>query len=106
MGGILSKSGLSDETYIPASFFPTQYEPSLRSGFQGAEEGMTLAVDASPSTSSSSSTSIVIVSCGMFTPSPSLSSLLVHCFALNIEDCKQGGIVDDNWDIHNPFGTI
>ncbi|WOK97472.1 hypothetical protein Cni_G06180 [Canna indica] len=88
MRSILLKSGLSDETYVPTSF-QTQYEPSLRSGFQEAEEGMTLAVDARPSTSSSSSTSIVIVSCGMFTPAPSLSSLLVHRFALNIEDCKQ-----------------
>ncbi|WOL07484.1 hypothetical protein Cni_G16226 [Canna indica] len=89
MRGILLKSGLSDETYVPASFH-THYEPSLRSGFQEAEEVMTLTVDARPSTSSSSSTSIVIVSCGMFTPAPSLSSsLLVHRFALNIEDCKQ-----------------
>ncbi|WOL20417.1 hypothetical protein Cni_G29222 [Canna indica] len=83
MRGIFLKSGLGDETYVPASFFQTDYQPSLRSAFQEAEEGMTLAVEAllAKTDVPASSIDLVIVSCGMFAPAPSLTSLLVHRFA-------------------------
>ncbi|KAL5975108.1 hypothetical protein ACLOJK_031784 [Asimina triloba] len=80
MRGIYLKSGLSDETYAPPFIFQTDYEVKLESAIQEAEEGMFAAVDAvlAKTQLDPQKIDIVIVTCGMFTPSPSLSSRLVN----------------------------
>ncbi|KAM0932666.1 putative very-long-chain 3-oxoacyl-CoA synthase [Dioscorea sansibarensis] len=84
MRGIYLKSGLGDETYAPPFIFQTDYEARLRSAIQEAEEGMITAVDSllSKTNVSISMIDTVIVTCGMFTPSPSLASLLVNHYKL------------------------
>ncbi|OVA10610.1 FAE1/Type III polyketide synthase-like protein [Macleaya cordata] len=84
MRGIYLKSGLGDETYAPPFIFQTDYEAKLKSAVQEAEEGMFSAVDSllSKTQIDPQNIDILIVTCGMFTPVPSLSSLLINRYNL------------------------
>ncbi|XP_058074854.1 3-ketoacyl-CoA synthase 13-like [Magnolia sinica] len=84
MRGIYLKSGLGDETYAPPFIFQHDYEAKLKSAVQEAEEGMFSAVDSvlSKTQVDPLAIDIVIVTCGMFSPCPSLSSLIVNRYNL------------------------
>ncbi|KAK6938241.1 FAE1/Type III polyketide synthase-like protein [Dillenia turbinata] len=83
MRGIYLKSGLGNETYAPPFIFETgDHNAKLCSAIQEAEEGMFTSVDSllRKTQVHPSKIDIVIVTCGSFSPNPSLSSLLVnHC---------------------------
>ncbi|MQL75575.1 hypothetical protein Taro_007958 [Colocasia esculenta] len=80
MRGIYLKSGLGDETYAPAFIFESGHDACLASALQEAEEGIFAAVDAvlAQTRVDPARLDAVVVSCGMFSPSPSLTSLLVR----------------------------
>lgn len=89
MRNIYSKSGLGDDTYGPAFIFGDEknnnkYIPTLKLARQEAEEGMFSAVDLllSKTLTEPSSIDTVIVTSGGFSPSPSLSSLIVNRYKL------------------------
>ncbi|KAF8411585.1 hypothetical protein HHK36_004141 [Tetracentron sinense] len=84
MRGIYLKSGLGDETYAPPFIFQTHDEAKLESAFQEAREGMFSAVDSllTKTKIDPSHIDVLIVTCGSFSPSPSLSSLLVNHYKL------------------------
>ncbi|KAF8404474.1 hypothetical protein HHK36_009359 [Tetracentron sinense] len=80
MRGIYLKSGLGDQTYAPPFIFQTDYEAKLESAVIEAKEGMFSAVDSLLLKTQIDPRQIdaVIVTCGSFSPLPSLSSLLVN----------------------------
>lgn len=84
MSGIYHKSGLGDETYVPSFIFQNDYEAKLQSALEEAEEGMKAAVDAllAKTNVPASAIDLLIATCGMFAPCPSLTSLLVHHYRL------------------------
>ncbi|KAL5714728.1 very-long-chain 3-oxoacyl-CoA synthase [Ranunculus cassubicifolius] len=84
MRGIYLKSGLGDETYVPPFIFESTEDATLKSAIREAEEGMFTAVDSVliKTQVDPQSIDIVIVTCGSFSPAPSLSSLLVNRFNL------------------------
>ncbi|XP_010925074.1 3-ketoacyl-CoA synthase 4 [Elaeis guineensis] len=84
MRGIYLKSGLGDETYAPPFIFQYDYEAKLRSAVQEAEEGMIASVDAvlSKTHVPAAAIDLLIVTCGMFTPCPSLATVLVNHYRL------------------------
>ncbi|XP_030523388.1 3-ketoacyl-CoA synthase 11-like [Rhodamnia argentea] len=83
MRKIYLKSGLGDETYGPPFMFRAGYEEArLESAVQEAREGIFSAVDSLLAKTAVHPLDIdlLIVTCGSFSPSPSLSSLIVnHC---------------------------
>lgn len=84
MRNIYLKSGLSDDTYAPPFIFGNDNVPTLQYAIQEAEEGMFSSIDAllSKTLMDPSCIDIVIVTCGGFSPSPSLSSLIVNHYKL------------------------
>lgn len=84
MRNIYNKSGLGGETYAPPFIFEDEGVPTLKCAVQEAEEGIFSAVDAllAKTLICPSSIDIVVVTCGGFSPSPSLSSLIVHRYKL------------------------
>ncbi|KAK9110558.1 hypothetical protein Sjap_018618 [Stephania japonica] len=83
MRGIYRKSGLGDETYGPPFIFGwnnQKNEADLHSALQEAQEGMFSSIDSllSKTLMSPNDIDIVIVTCGMFNPIPSLTSILVN----------------------------
>ncbi|GFY96439.1 3-ketoacyl-CoA synthase 16 [Actinidia rufa] len=84
MRNIYLKSGLGDETYAPPFIFEDHSHPTLKCAVQEAQEGMFSAVDSLLSKAQIGPNLIdhVIVTCGSFSPSPSLSSLVVNRYKL------------------------
>ncbi|CAI9116458.1 OLC1v1017600C1 [Oldenlandia corymbosa var. corymbosa] len=85
MRNIYFKSGLGDETYGPPFIFDEENDvPTLDSAMQEAREGVFSSVDAllSKTGIDPSSIDVVIVTCGSFSPFPSLSSLIVNHYNL------------------------
>ncbi|XP_076899095.1 3-ketoacyl-CoA synthase 13-like [Bidens hawaiensis] len=80
MQNIYSKSGLGNDTYGPPFMFEENQTPSLKSALQEAEEGIFSAVDSllAKTKISPEEIDVVIVTCGSFSPSPSISSLIVN----------------------------
>ncbi|KAK9134400.1 hypothetical protein Syun_013730 [Stephania yunnanensis] len=86
MRGIYRKSGLGDETYGPPFIFESSSNHEgeeiayLHSALQEAQEGMFSSIDSllSKTHMSPHEIDIVIVTCGMFNPVPSLTSILVN----------------------------
>ncbi|XP_076914751.1 3-ketoacyl-CoA synthase 13-like [Bidens hawaiensis] len=80
MQNIYSKSGLGNDTYGPPFMFEENQTPSLKSALQEAEEGIFSAVNSllAKTKISSEEIDVVIVTCGSFSPSPSISSLIVN----------------------------
>lgn len=96
MRQIYLKSGLGDETYAPPFIFQNDYEAKLAHAIQEAEEGMFSAVDSvlAKTQIDPSQIDILIVTCGMFSPSPSLTSLIVNHYRLkpNIKTFNLSGM--------------
>ncbi|CAH9085299.1 unnamed protein product [Cuscuta europaea] len=92
MRNIYAKSGLGDETYAPQFIFDAAAEkdsccttrPTLKCALQEAEEGIFSSVDAlfAKTLIPPSSIDVVIVTCGSFSPTPSLSSLIINRYKL------------------------
>ncbi|WKA10872.1 hypothetical protein VitviT2T_028423 [Vitis vinifera] len=84
MRGIYLKSGLGDETYAPKFFFEESCEPNFEYAVDEAREGMFSAIDAllSKTRIDASRIDVVIITSGSFSPSPSLSSLVVNHYKL------------------------
>ncbi|XP_059285745.1 3-ketoacyl-CoA synthase 17-like, partial [Lycium ferocissimum] len=90
MRNIYLKSGLGDETYGPPFIFEddnnnnTNNMPTLKSANQEAQEGVFSSIDdlLAKTLIDPQSIDIVIVTCGSFSPSPSLSSLIVNRYKL------------------------
>lgn len=84
MRAIYSKSGLGDETYGPPFVFQTDYEAKLKNAVIEAEETMFTAVSSVLSKTSTHCSKIthLIVVCSMYSPSPSLASMVVNRFGL------------------------
>nr|QYJ54447.1 3-ketoacyl-CoA synthase-like protein [Delphinium elatum] len=87
MRGIYLKSGLGDETYVPPFIFQNDYEATLNSALDEAKESMFSAVDALlfKTQMDPKQIDILIVTCGSFSPSPSLSALLVNRYKFKPE---------------------
>ncbi|XP_020242635.1 3-ketoacyl-CoA synthase 11-like, partial [Asparagus officinalis] len=83
MRGIYLKSGLGDETYAPPFIFQHDYEAKYTSA-QEAEEGIVTSVDGllAKTHIDISTVDTVIATCGMFTPCPSLTSLIINHYKL------------------------
>lgn len=84
MRNIYLKSGLGDETYGPAFIFEEDGVPTLNYAMQEAEEGIFSSIDALllKTLIDPQSIDIVIVTSGSFSPTPSLSSLIVNHYIL------------------------
>lgn len=85
MRAIYRKSGLGDETYGPPFIFQNDYEAKLQYAVQEAKESMFPAADALLKKTAVDQSQIthLIVGCSMFSPAPSLSSLIVSHFGLH-----------------------
>ncbi|MQM15392.1 hypothetical protein Taro_048335 [Colocasia esculenta] len=105
MRAIYLKSGLGDETYAPPFLFG-RGDATHASGVQEAEAGMYTAVDAllSKTRVDASQIDVLVAACSMFTPCPSLTSLLVRrygcrpsvkTFNLSGMGCSAGAIAVD-----------
>ncbi|CAA7410421.1 unnamed protein product [Spirodela intermedia] len=103
---VYAKSGLGDETYAPPLIFREDYASRFPSAIQEAEEGMFSAVESLLSKTQvlPSQVDVLIVACSMFSPSPSLCSMLVHRFGFHPSiksfsfsgmGCSAGGIAID-----------
>ncbi|KAI3820324.1 hypothetical protein L1987_07869 [Smallanthus sonchifolius] len=84
MRNIYFKSGLGNDTYAPPFMFEDEQTPTLKNTVQEAEEGVFSAVDSllSKTKVSPEEIDVVIVTCGSFSPSPSISSLIVNRYGL------------------------
>ncbi|XP_056164716.1 3-ketoacyl-CoA synthase 4-like [Syzygium oleosum] len=85
MRKIYLKSGLGDETYGPPFMLRTDYEEArLESAKQEAREGIFSAVDSllAKTAVHPQAIDVLIVTCGSFSLSPSLSSLIVNRYKL------------------------
>lgn len=87
MRNIYLKSGLGDETYAPPFIFEEEGVPMLRCAVQEAEEGIFSAIDAilAKTLIDAVDIDVVVVTCGSFSPSPSLSSLIVNRYSLKTD---------------------
>lgn len=84
MRNIFRKSGLGEETYAPPFLFDEDRIPTLKYAIQEAQEGVFSSIDAllAKTLIDPSRIDIVIVTCGSFSPSPSISSLIVNHYNL------------------------
>ncbi|KAH6782446.1 hypothetical protein C2S51_007739 [Perilla frutescens var. frutescens] len=84
MRNIYHKSGLGEETYAPPFIFEEEGSPMLKCAVQEAEEGIFSAIDAllAKTLIAPLDIDVVVVTCGSFSPSPSLSSLIVNRYNL------------------------
>ncbi|PKA47621.1 putative 3-ketoacyl-CoA synthase 2 [Apostasia shenzhenica] len=82
MRAIYRKSGLGDETYGPPYIFQPDLAAKFPYAIVEADEGMSAAVASvlSKADVPSEKISTLIVACSMFSPAPSLASLLVNRF--------------------------
>lgn len=105
MRTIFLKSGLGNETYVP-SFLFEQGDPTLATAIREAEEGLFSAADAviRKTRVDPEQIDVVVVTCSMLWPAPSLSSMIVnHCklrpdvktFNLSGMGCSAGGLAMD-----------
>ncbi|KAL6493260.1 hypothetical protein OROGR_033019 [Orobanche gracilis] len=87
MRAIYLKSGLGDQTYAPPFIFEKDGVPKLQYAVQEAEEGIFSAIDKllAKTPMVPSDIDIVIVTSGSFSPSPSLSSLVVNRYKLRTD---------------------
>ncbi|XP_031117562.1 3-ketoacyl-CoA synthase 17-like [Ipomoea triloba] len=84
MRNIYAKSGLGDETYAPPFLFESDCTPTLKSAVGEAEEGIFSSIDSvlAKTLMDPMSIDVVIVTCGSFSPSPSLSAFIVNRYGL------------------------
>ncbi|VVA37012.1 PREDICTED: 3-ketoacyl-CoA synthase [Prunus dulcis] len=84
MRKIYLRSGLGDETYAPKFVFQSNPKADLESAFDEAQEGMFSSINSvlSKTNIDPSRIDCLIVTCGSFSPMPSLTSLIVNHFKL------------------------
>ncbi|CAA7408832.1 unnamed protein product [Spirodela intermedia] len=106
MRTIFLKSGLGNETYVPSFLFEQDGDPRLATAIREAEEGLFSAADAvlRKTRMDPEMIDVVVVTCSMLWPAPSLSSMIVnHCklrpdvktFNLSGMGCSAGGLAMD-----------
>ncbi|EMS48087.1 3-ketoacyl-CoA synthase 11 [Triticum urartu] len=86
---IFRKSGLGQETFAPPFIFSGKFEKTLAFAIQEAEEGLFTVVSQllAKSDVSPRDVSVLIVACSMFSPQPSLASMIVRRFKMR-DDVK------------------
>ncbi|KAL6269373.1 hypothetical protein ACE6H2_026284 [Prunus campanulata] len=84
MRKIYLKSGLGDETYAPKFVFQPNPKADLKSAMDEAQEGMFSSINSllSKTNIDPSLIDCLIVTCGSFSPMPSLTALIVNHFKL------------------------
>lgn len=93
---ILERSGLGEETYLPKALHQLPAQPSMVAAREEAEEVMFGALDTLFRNTGikPKEISILIVNCSLFSPTPSLSAMVVNKFKLrgNIRSYNLGGM--------------
>jgi 3-ketoacyl-CoA synthase len=86
---IFRKSGLGQETFAPPFIFSGKFEKTLAFAIQEAEEGLFAVVSQllAKSDVHPRDVSVLVVACSMFSPKPSLASMIVRRFKMN-DDVK------------------
>ncbi|KAM0864980.1 hypothetical protein ACQ4PT_043552 [Festuca glaucescens] len=86
---IFRKSGLGQETFAPPFIFSGKFEKTLAFAIQEAEEGLFTVVSQllAKSDVHPRDVSVLVVACSMFSPQPSLASMIVRRFKMN-DDVK------------------
>ncbi|EER98791.1 hypothetical protein BDA96_02G189600 [Sorghum bicolor] len=81
---VYSKSGLGQETFAPPFIYSGKFEKTLAFAIQEAEEGLFAVVEQllSKSDVSPGDISVLVVACSMFSPMPSLASMIVRRFKM------------------------
>nr|CAB3453207.1 unnamed protein product [Digitaria exilis] len=81
---IYSKSGLGQETFAPPFIFSGKFEKTLAYAVQEAEEGLFAVVGQllAKSDVTPADITVLVVACSMFSPMPSLASMIAHRFKL------------------------
>ncbi|KAI3447274.1 hypothetical protein Pfo_003939 [Paulownia fortunei] len=93
---VLKNSGLGDETYLPRVVFQTDYKKDLKGGREEAAALMFGAVDELFAATGirPKDIRILIVNCGVFNTTPSLSAMLINRYKLGhrIQSFNLGGM--------------
>ncbi|XP_023741701.1 3-ketoacyl-CoA synthase 4 [Lactuca sativa] len=93
---ILERSGLGEETYLPAALHAIPAVPSMATAREEAEEVMFGALDNlfNSTKINPKNIGILVVNCSLFNPTPSLSSMIVHRYKLrgNIKTFNLSGM--------------
>jgi 3-ketoacyl-CoA synthase len=81
---IYSKSGLGQETFAPPFIFSGKFEKTLAFAVQEAEEGLFAVVGQllAKADVTAADIDVLIVACSMFSPMPSLASMIAHRFKM------------------------
>ncbi|CAL5074653.1 unnamed protein product [Urochloa decumbens] len=81
---IYSKSGLGQETFAPPFIFSGKFEKTLAFAIQEAEEGLFAVVGQllAKSDVTPADIDVLVVACSMFSPMPSLASMIAHRFKM------------------------
>ncbi|KAL6655875.1 hypothetical protein ACP70R_006701 [Stipagrostis hirtigluma subsp. patula] len=81
---IYRKSGLGQETFAPPFIFSGKFEKTLAFAVQEAEEGLFAVVSQllAKSDVKPQDVTVLVVACSMFSPMPSLASMIVHRFKM------------------------
>jgi 3-ketoacyl-CoA synthase len=81
---IYSKSGLGQETFAPPLIFSGKFEKTLAFAVQEAEEGLFAVVGQllAKADVTAADIDVLIVACSMFSPMPSLASMIAHRFKM------------------------
>ncbi|GJM98995.1 hypothetical protein PR202_ga16051 [Eleusine coracana subsp. coracana] len=84
---IYRKSGLGQETYAPPFIFSGKFEKTLAFAVQEAEEGLFAAVGQllAKSDVKPAEIGVLVVACSMYSPAPSLASMLVRRFKMRAD---------------------
>ncbi|XP_076940535.1 3-ketoacyl-CoA synthase 4-like [Bidens hawaiensis] len=93
---ILERSGLGEQTYLPAALHEIPPAPSMAAARQEAEDVMFGALDNlfKSTNVNPKDVGILVVNCSLFNPTPSLSSMIVNKYKLwgNIRTFNLGGM--------------
>ncbi|PWA88564.1 3-ketoacyl-CoA synthase 17 [Artemisia annua] len=93
---ILERSGLGEETYLPAALHKVPPEPSMATAREEAEQVMFGALENlfKSTNVNPKDIGILVVNCSLFNPTPSLSSMIVNKYKLrgNIKTFNLGGM--------------
>ncbi|XP_071730001.1 LOW QUALITY PROTEIN: 3-ketoacyl-CoA synthase 9-like [Rutidosis leptorrhynchoides] len=93
---ILERSGLGEETYLPAALHKIPPSPSMAAAREEAEQVMYGALDKlfESTNVNPKDIGILVVNCSLFNPTPSLSSMIVNMYKLrgNVKTFNLGGM--------------
>ncbi|XP_020105549.1 3-ketoacyl-CoA synthase 4 [Ananas comosus] len=95
-GKILERSGLGEETYVPAAMHCVPPRPSMANARAEAEQVMFGALDSlfRATGIKPKDVGVLVVNCSLFNPTPSLSAMIVNRYRLrgNIRSYNLGGM--------------